>query len=874
MAAEEGAALVAMDDDGVYDVAGDRPGKPLAIRGIQRDPRPDAAHAEGAGRAPRPRALPLAPPAQDAPVRGHLRRHQGHAGHGDAVGQRACLQAEVADAQGAQGVPSDTKAAGQEDRALYVSSLRVFAERMVDVLEISAPDAVLGDGAPAMGGDGFQVSSPTAEMVAIGGTNPVRGRPRGGGAPRRVEQPRARARARRPQDLAAHRRRREALGLDLKATAITGDGADLLKSPRPVHYKAMAPFRLDWEPGQAPLPGGPAKGLVPAPPASQKAPGGEQGGGSDGGPAKPEAHASPLPPGEKIVLDGKADDAAWGRAKAVQWDTDYAGKRTGFPTRARFLWSKQGSTRSSSSRTRGSTRIARSRSARSGRALQRGLHRALPDAGPGLAKAVFRGGDRAVRPFLRYRHRPRRAPGRHGVVERRDDRDEPGRARAHGRHRGAADGAGDRGRARPERAAAHEPVPDGGQGSAAVPRVEPAPHEQAELPCPRGVWNARDRSPSRTGTPADRFAVHGRSSADLARQRLLGYERRMPIDLAALLRSVELRREDETTDPGPLSATWEDPAAFRRALFAFAAERTGTLKSRAGTAYDVYADAVLRHAASDRIAFVEVPSRGAPGRLRFSELHARASALAAAWTPLGVKPGAAIAIVLPPGVAGVVALAAALYAGACVSWITPKGDLALAAAMEALAPAHVVLDPKAPAKVGEKLAKKALPIAATPRAPAVGPHAYAPKEPCLGALSPSARLSGQPPSSPRRRWSRAPSRTRCLSIASRPESGCRRRGSTTNRPSCPWCCRRSSRARRTCPCRSPPSSRPPPSSTRRPSTCSASPRPPPRRCAPRPAPGRARSRRCSATWGSRSTGWRRAPRSPETTSASCPSPTC
>ncbi|WP_437327069.1 AMP-binding protein [Sorangium sp. So ce381] len=210
----------------------------------------------------------------------------------------------------------------------------------------------------------------------------------------------------------------------------------------------------------------------------------------------------------------------------------------------------------------------------------------------------------------------------------------------------------------------------------------------------------------------------------------------MPIDLAALLRSVELRREDETTDPGPLSATWEDPAAFRRALFAFAAERTGTLRSRAGTAYDVYADAVLRHAASDRIAFVEVPSRGAPGRLRFSELHARASALAAAWTPLGVKPGAAIAIVLPPGVAGVVALAAALYAGACVSWITPKGDLALAAAMDALAPAHVVLDPKAPAKVGEKLAKKALPIAAPPRAPAVGPHAYAPKEPCLGALSP------------------------------------------------------------------------------------------------------------------------------------------
>ncbi|MDC0680255.1 DUF362 domain-containing protein [Sorangium atrum] len=341
MAAEEGAALVAMDDDGVYDVAGDRPGKPLAIRGIQAThvptllmPKVLAEHLDHGLFL----SLPRLKMHRYAVISVGIKGMQGTVMLSDsapAYKQKWRMHRELKEYL-------DTKAAGQEDRALYLSSLRVFAERMVDVLEISAPDAVLGDGAPAMGGDGFQVLQPTAEMVAIGGTNPVR-----------VDRVAAEllgvwnspALAR---ELGGHRTSplidaaAKRFGLDLKATAITGDGADLLKSPRPVHYKAMAPFRLDWEPGQAPLPGGPAKGLVPAPPASQKAPGGEQGGGSDGGPAKPEAHAPPLPPGEKIVIDGKADDAAWSGAKAVQWDTDYAGKRTGFTTRARFLWSKQG----------------------------------------------------------------------------------------------------------------------------------------------------------------------------------------------------------------------------------------------------------------------------------------------------------------------------------------------------------------------------------------------------------------------------------------------------------------------------------------------------------------------------------------------------
>jgi hypothetical protein len=56
---------------------------------------------------------------------------------------------------------------------------------------------------------------------------------------------------------------------------------------------------------------------------------------------KPIAHAAPLGDGT-IAIDGKGDDAAWSRATAVSWDTDYAGVPTGTVTRARFLHAPAG----------------------------------------------------------------------------------------------------------------------------------------------------------------------------------------------------------------------------------------------------------------------------------------------------------------------------------------------------------------------------------------------------------------------------------------------------------------------------------------------------------------------------------------------------
>ena len=43
-----------------------------------------------------------------------------------------------------------------------------------------------------------------------------------------------------------------------------------------------------------------------------------------------------------MCASGSSGDAAWAKAKPVQWDTDYAGAATGVPTKARFLWSKDG----------------------------------------------------------------------------------------------------------------------------------------------------------------------------------------------------------------------------------------------------------------------------------------------------------------------------------------------------------------------------------------------------------------------------------------------------------------------------------------------------------------------------------------------------
>ncbi|MDC3979018.1 AMP-binding protein [Polyangium jinanense] len=206
------------------------------------------------------------------------------------------------------------------------------------------------------------------------------------------------------------------------------------------------------------------------------------------------------------------------------------------------------------------------------------------------------------------------------------------------------------------------------------------------------------------------------------------------MEIPALVQSLDLSREDDVPSSGWLVESCETPDSFWSALFEFVREKGPPLRSRPGKPQDLYHDAVLRHVAAGRPAFVWY-ERSTARSLSFSALDARASACAAAWAQRGAKAGAPIAIVLPLGPAFVVALAAALRLGLCVSILEPAGAHALAPRLEALGPAHVVVDPDDPPPLGD-FAALALPLVENGPALRAPPYAYAPDEPCARLFSP------------------------------------------------------------------------------------------------------------------------------------------
>lgn len=349
MAEEEKVALVALDDDGVFDVEGERPGLPLAIRGIGQTrvptllmPKTLAEHLDHGLFVSLPKIKAHRFSVTSMAIKGmqgtvmlsdarpaYKQKYRTHRELNEQL--KAKKAAKAADA-----APGDPL----EERKAFVASLLAFGERMADVLEISTPDVVLAEGAPGMGGDGFWQLYPTEERVAIGGTHPVS-----------VDRVGAELlglwnNARLANELGGHRTSplitlaAKRYGLDLAATRIEGDAAELFGKPRPFHFRCMAGFELHSSPAQ---PWQPVAKSVPAPsppaPPSASAP-------SASAPSAPasnarEARAVALG-GEEIRVDGKPDDAAWSRAPRVTWDTDWSGARTGITTQARFAWSKAG----------------------------------------------------------------------------------------------------------------------------------------------------------------------------------------------------------------------------------------------------------------------------------------------------------------------------------------------------------------------------------------------------------------------------------------------------------------------------------------------------------------------------------------------------
>jgi uncharacterized protein (DUF362 family) len=327
MAREEKVPLVAMDDDGVFDVQGDQPGKPLGARGMDKTGMPTLLV---------PKIL------ADTLARGVFISLPKIKAHRYAVFSLSVkgMQGTVMTSDKAPAfhnkwrthrelVPWMKKQSqGKEDRAEYVASLETFAGRIADVLEVEAPDVVLAEGAPMMGGDGFEKLWPSREKVAVGGTNPIL-----------VDRVAAQLlglwdREELAKELGGHRTSpllevaAKRFGVDLASPALTGDGAALLSGPRPVHFVAMASFSLHSDATPALSPAAIATLGSPATPAvapSASAPG-----------PRPTVHAAAL--GDATIhLDGFDNDAAWSRATAVTWDTDTAGEPTGIVTRARFL---------------------------------------------------------------------------------------------------------------------------------------------------------------------------------------------------------------------------------------------------------------------------------------------------------------------------------------------------------------------------------------------------------------------------------------------------------------------------------------------------------------------------------------------------------
>jgi len=333
MAAAEQVPLVALDDDGVFDQQGEKPGKPLAISGIEHTHVPTLLM---------PKLLaetldhglfisvPKIKAHRFAVVSLGIKGMQGTVMRSEATpayNQKWRMHEEL------KPYLHDRKQHEPEDRAKYVASLELFAERMVDVLEISLPDVVLAEGVPAMSGDGFQNIRKVPGGIAIGGTNPVL-----------VDRVGAEYlglwnNAELAKQLGGHRTSplievaARRYGIPLTAPTLTGDGVPALQTPRPVFFKAIAPFSLPAS-GGAPLPAAPEPSGVPLGPSG----------------APPAASTSSVPPGDvplvhakhvakPPVIDGQVEPL-WGSAPAVTWQTDYAGANSGVSTSARFLWTE------------------------------------------------------------------------------------------------------------------------------------------------------------------------------------------------------------------------------------------------------------------------------------------------------------------------------------------------------------------------------------------------------------------------------------------------------------------------------------------------------------------------------------------------------
>ncbi len=322
MATEEKVELVALDDDGVFDVEGTTPGKPLAISGLEKTrvptllmPKILAEHLD--------HGLYISAPKikthRFAVVSVGIKGMQGTTMYSDAT---PAYQQKWRSHREIDKALQRVKARSPDARAVYVAALETFAERMTDVLEIETPDVVLAEGAPAMTGDGFEKLYPSPEPVAIGGTNVIA-----------VDRIAAQYLGLWNNDalgveLGGHKTSplievaAKRFGVDITNPKLAGDGAKLLASPRATYLITMGGFDIGSKPGEV---------VAPAPVATEDP--------VDRATLPKALHARAV--AATPAIDGTVDDA-WAAATPLVFSTDWAGQDTKTPTTVRALWSPKG----------------------------------------------------------------------------------------------------------------------------------------------------------------------------------------------------------------------------------------------------------------------------------------------------------------------------------------------------------------------------------------------------------------------------------------------------------------------------------------------------------------------------------------------------
>ncbi len=196
-----------------------------------------------------------------------------------------------------------------DDRAAYVRSLELFAERLSDVLEVELPDATLIDGVPPVAGDGFRVIEPFDDGVAIGSVNPILAEAVATEWMGYLDN----------ADLEREIRHRTSPILEEAARRFYGNteilrnvqvvGDDAFRARRRVaHYVGFSGFEI----GGAPQPMGALPWMLRALPARRIA--------------------------SEPVLDGNLNDAVWSGITPIAIAHDWQGRRAGPETLARLAW--------------------------------------------------------------------------------------------------------------------------------------------------------------------------------------------------------------------------------------------------------------------------------------------------------------------------------------------------------------------------------------------------------------------------------------------------------------------------------------------------------------------------------------------------------